>query len=326
MIRLGSYAKINLSLDVIGRRPDGYHNIESVMQGIGLHDDFAISGGVLDPKVAWDEIDLEGITLRVHFDSETPESLPPLESNLVTKAVATFLQKLKALEVTDEKLLGVPSTISIIVDKKLPIAAGIAGGSGNAAVAMLGINKICGNPFNLKELMETGATIGADIPFSISMNALMNKGELGELNGVEAASVAALMEGIGDVVTPIQPIERTVIIMNPGIAVSTKEVYEAIDKLPRYNSEVRQNGMAGLWTNIMEEYTLNFYDEASKMADAMKKHLKADRILMSGSGPTIVAYYIDKKQAEKDYQEAILGNWTDSSWKVYITETGKVMV
>jgi 4-diphosphocytidyl-2-C-methyl-D-erythritol kinase len=62
------------------------------------------------------------------------------------------------------------------------------------------------------------------------------------------------------------------------------------------------------------------------MADAMKKHLKADRILMSGSGPTIVAYYIDKKQAEKDYQEAILGNWTDSSWKVYITETGKVMV
>lgn len=326
MLKLGSYAKINLSLDVIGRRENGYHDIESVMQGIGLHDDVIIGTGILESQFPWEEIEICGMTLRLYFRVDEPDQLPPINDNLVTKGVRAFLDRLMESQMLASVSENFPTLLSISVDKRLPVSAGIAGGSGNAAVAMLGINEICGEPFSLEELMDIGATVGADIPFCLSMNACMNKESLRGLRGIENASVAGMMRGIGDSVEPIKAIERSVILMNPRIAVSTKEVYEAIDKLQGQNKRHEKSESQLLWRNVMEEYTLDFYEEAKELADAMKANLNADKILMSGSGPTMVAYYTDLIQAELDYRNAVSGEWINPEWMICITETGKEMV
>ena len=204
------------------------------------------------------------------------------------------------------------------MDKKLPVAAGIAGGSGNAAGCMLATNALCGNPFSLRELMVLGASVGADVPFSLMMNARKNRAVFSELPGVEEASVAAEIEGIGEIVRPTEPKPYGVILMNPGIGVSTREVYEALDAQTGRSVEEK------LFFNRMEEYTLKQYPEAKALKDAMEANLRADRVLMSGSGPTMVAYYNSMAQAESDYRMAKDAPWIRDNWKVWYTESGEM--
>ena len=336
-IEIKAHAKINLSLDIIGRRADGYHDIDSVMQGIGLCDLVRVEEGRADcdfPHIECscgsnfsDNNGRSSGSSLIHLYMNA-KGLEPSEDNLAIKGAKAFLsamsskgsepfQKSKRAEAVSNPngaKIEASREFSIIIDKKLPISAGIAGGSGNSAVTMLALNAMYGNPISLRELMDTGASVGADVPFSIMMNAKMNEDVLTGLAGLDEASVSARMQGIGEIVEPIEPIERYIIMANPGIAVSTKEVYEAIDSLPE-NKRIK----LGLWGNMMEAYTLDSYAEADKLKAKMEACLNADKVLMSGSGPTMVAYYSDKDKWLADCEHE---DWIEEGWRAWPSTTG----
>lgn len=324
-IKLNSYAKINLSLYVTGRRSDGYHDISSFMQGINLFDTLCLK--TIIPK----KYDFYCFAHDTGIYLCTNNNTIPLNmSNLALRGIAAVLGESAAARVSEMPYL------TINLEKKLPVAAGIAGGSGNAAVSMLGVNNLLGNPLSLTELMKLGARVGADVPFSILMNAYRNRDTLEGLAGLEKASEAAIVEGIGDIVNLVPERPYYVLVFNPGISVSTKEVYEAIDK----SLEGRKNGQIPAssddksvdsainkpdnykFHNDLELYTLSQYDEAKKLENLMRENLKADYVLMSGSGPTIVAYYTDKNCIENDFRAVQNAKWMDANWRVWKTRSG----
>ena len=309
-MELRAYAKINLSLDVLGRRPDGYHNISSLMQDIGLYDVIKIEK-CSKSETKYNSSHCRFTNVDVYLCSNV-DTIPVDDSNLAVKGARVFLE---ALATTGRKVDELKE-LSIYIDKRLPVAAGIAGGSGNGAVTMLGMNALLGYPYSLRELMDIGAAVGADVPYSLMMNAKKNETVLADMPGIGEASVAAMMGGIGDIVDPVEPIHRHVIMANPGISVSTKEAYEAIDALSDYYVG------EGLFTNQLEKYTLANYSQAAELKSAMEEHLDADLVLMSGSGPTMVAYYEDGEKASKDYQMMQNADWKQSAWRVWLTETG----
>ena len=180
--RIKAYAKINLGLDVVRRLPNGYHEVRMVMQNVGL----------------WDELTLEraegGITITTDADS-----LPTGEDNLIHKAARLMLDK-----------YGCPG-LRVHLRKTIPIAAGMAGGSTDAAAAMKGISHLYGLGLSPAQLMEDGVAIGADVPYCI-------------LGGT------ALAEGIGEKLTPLPPLPFChILIAKPAVSVSTKYVYQHLD-------------------------------------------------------------------------------------------------
>lgn len=301
-ITLNAYAKINLSLEIIGRRPNGYHDIDSVMQGISLCDVITVSDNEEGELIC----SFEGVKLYMSSDSN---EMPFDESNLAIKGLKAVIREAKCRSIT------LPQAIAVSIDKRLPVAAGIAGGSGNAAGAMLGANALLDEAFSLRELMDIGTGVGADVPFSILMNAARNRELLTNLIDIDDASVSARATGIGEILERTEPVKMSIIMANPGIGVSTKEVYEAID------SEEERIPERGLFFNRMEEYTLEAYPEASELKSEMSKHLRADKILMSGSGPTIVAYYESSKEAKEDYSR--VGSWLKAGWRAWLGVTGE---
>lgn len=307
-MKLKSFAKVNLSLDVLGVRPDGYHNISSFMQNIDLYDEVEIekcSKNRTKYKMFYCSISNVGVYLCSCVDT-----IPLDENNLAIRGAKIILNKLEDLGVAHGL-----KELTITIDKKLPVAAGIAGGSGNAATTMLGINALAGYPMSLRELMDMGKAVGADVPFSIMMNANLNSDTLSGLKGIKESSVAANVSGIGEIVEPAKANHRYVILANPGISVSTKEAYQAIDAL-------QDNSESGLFTNQLEKYTLANYPEAKSIKEAMQEHLRADIVLMSGSGPTMVAYYQDKAVAQDDYERILCEGWLKESWRAWLTQTG----
>lgn len=238
-------------------------------------------------------------------------------SNLALKAVKAFADACD--EAGCDALAGTEALV-IDIDKRLPVAAGIAGGSGNAAACLLGLNELCGRPFTLRQLMETGAGIGADIPFSVFMNAHRNREILEGLTGIEEASDAAMTAGIGEIVTAAECVPRYVILANPGTSVSTKEAYEAMDAIG-YSGKVP--GESQLFVNDMEKYTLASDHKAAELKAFMEERLGADEVLMSGSGPTIVAYYKEANKAVSgmDILSELISE--DGSVRAWLTDTGK---
>ena len=163
-IKLNAHAKLNLSLEVVGKRPDGYHNIVSLMQGIGLCDAVTIKKCPQNgTKYNLPHCTINGHVVYLCTDEKT---IPTDMHNLALKGIAALA------EASDARL---PDADLIVeIEKRLPVAAGIAGGSGNAAAAMLGLNALADYPLSLRELMAVGAGVGADVPFSIFMNAAAN--------------------------------------------------------------------------------------------------------------------------------------------------------
>ena len=329
-ITLKAYAKINLSLRVLGRRQDGYHDISSLMQGIDLHDVIKITkcpgNGT---KYNFPHCIAGGVVVYLCTDAKT---IPADRSNLAVRGIEAVALAMERSTI---------GAVIVSIDKKLPVAAGIAGGSGNAAAAMLGFNALLGSPFSLRELMALGAGVGADVPFSLMMNAAMNSGLLsGEpaLAGIEEAETAAWTSGIGDIVVPTEPIRKHVIIANPGVAVSTREAYEAIDALKGYDGSARDSIAAQtgsrkntgtgdhpareLYVNDFEEYTLTASPETARLKEIMLDQLDADNVLMSGSGPTIAAYYDDGAAAAGDYERLRELTRDDRKVRVWLSMTG----
>ena len=260
--RIKAHAKINLGLDVIRRLPNGYHEVKMVMQSIGLCDELTL------------EKASEGITLT----TDHPE-LSCGEDNLICKAAKLMFDTYQ-----------IPGGIKIHLQKNIPIAAGMAGGSTDAAAVMKGISRLFDLEIPLERLMELGVSIGADVPYCI-------------LGGT------ALAEGIGEKLTPLAPApDFYILIAKPEISVSTKYVYENLDmtdiaKHPDINGMVLSiesgslQGILDRMGNVLESVTVSAYPVIETLKRRIRE-LGAVNSLMSGSGPTVFGIFLSERAAE----------------------------
>ena len=314
-ITLNAHAKTNLSLEIVGKRPDGYHDIVSFMQGIGLHDVLSIEKCTQKAtKYNLPHCTVNGIVVYLCTDAKT---IPTDMDNLAFRAVKAFMD---ATGESDPEKIGLTDPLLIDIRKDLPVSAGIGGGSANAAACLLGLNEMAGRPFTLRQLMEIGAGFGADVPFSTFMNAYRNRDLLAGLEGIDEARDSAWTAGIGEIVEAAESVPRYVILANPGTAILTKRAYEAMDAIGYADA-----GNAGrrLFVNDMEKYTLKADKKAATLKNFMLESLDAQEVLMSGSGPTMVAYYEDIDKARRGM--ASIAEWAaqDISIRAWLTDSGR---
>ena len=265
--RIKAYAKINLGLDVVGRLKNGYHEVKMVMQTVGIYDvlDFQRTAG--------------GIVITTDSGE-----LPTNEDNLIYKAAKLMIEKYHITE-----------GVKIHLEKHIPIAAGMAGGSTDAAATLKGMNRLFDLGCTLKDLMELGVNIGADVPYCV-------------MGGT------ALAEGIGEKLTPLAPApDCYVLVAKPDINVSTKYVYEHLDaqeirKHPDIDGMVEAiaeeslQGILDRMENVLETVTVSAYPIIQKIKDRMKE-LGAINSLMSGSGPTVFGIFVEKDMARRAYDK-----------------------
>ncbi len=264
-ISLKAYAKINLGLDVVRRLENGYHEVKMIMQNVGIFDEITLTK---TPT---------GITV-----STDNEELPTDENNLVYKAAKLLFDT-----------FGITEGVHIGLTKNIPIAAGMAGGSTDAAAVMKGVKELFHLDISQQRLMELSVKIGADVPYCI-------------LGGT------ALSEGIGEVLTPLPPMpDCYILVAKPDINVSTKFVYEHLDlqgvekhpDIDGMTEAIKIGSLAGIldrMENVLETVTVPAYPIISDIKQAMLR-LGADASLMSGSGPTVFGIFTDVKKAKNAY-------------------------
>lgn len=280
-IELKALAKINLGLDVLGRRDNGYHDVRMVMQSIYLYDNVKIE------KKAEPGIEL---TSNLFF-------LPTGEGNIAYKAADMLIQEFQIEE-----------GVRITLNKHIPVAAGMAGGSSNAAAVLFGMNRLFGLKLSGQDLMERGVKLGADVPYCI-------------LRGT------VLAEGIGEELTVLPAMPKcTVLIAKPPISVSTKVVYEAldakeivehpdIDGLLEGLEQGNLKKIASCMGNVLEDVTIPMHPVIDDIKQVMKE-CGALNAMMSGSGPTVFGLF-ENKMAARKAQELI---WKKALAKqVYVT-------
>jgi 4-diphosphocytidyl-2-C-methyl-D-erythritol kinase len=281
-IRLKARAKINLGLDVLGKREDGYHEVRMVMQTIGIYDRLILT------KIPEEEI---RITSNLAF-------LPVNENNLIYKAI-------KLLK--DEYHF--PGGVSVDLNKFIPVAAGMAGGSTDAASTMFGVNRLFGLNLSMGKMMELGVRLGADVPYCVMRG-------------------TALAEGIGEKLTRITPVPHMwILIAKPQINVSTRLVYEQLDmggiqKHPDIDGIIRAINaqdvvrIAQSMGNVLENVTVPLYPVIETIKQDMLSH-GAINAMMSGSGPTVFGIFPDEQTTLAC--QAFLKEKGDAR-QVYITE------
>lgn len=262
-MKLRAFAKINLGLDVIRRREDGYHDVRMIMQTIQMYD-----------QLEMEKKSSKGIALMTNLSY-----IPVNENNLVYKAAKLLMEQYQIQE-----------GVSIHLNKFIPVAAGMAGGSSDAAAALVGMNKLFHLGMSKKELMKVGVKIGADVPYCIMRG-------------------TALSEGIGEKLTALPSLPACYILIGkPGVSVSTKFVYTNLKldektKHPDIDGMLyalqRQDlyGITDRMENVLESVTVPAYPVIQEIKDHMKAH-GALNALMSGSGPTVFGIFDDKKKAE----------------------------
>ncbi len=264
-----AYAKVNLGLDVLSRRPDGYHEVRMIMQTIDLHDTVTL------------ETRAEG---GITIESGSSQ-LPNDSSNLAYRAAAMLMNEFDIHE-----------GLHINIDKRIPIAAGMAGGSTDAAAVLRGVNDLFGLGLSIEELQHRGASLGADVPFCI----------LGGCN---------LSEGIGEILTPLKGMpDYPMLIAKPPISVSTKWVYESLDlsevihpDIDAQLSALESGDIDALCVNmgnVLESVTITKYDVITQIADIMRES-GAIGAMMSGSGPTVFGIFSDENAQHLAYDEMI---------------------
>ena len=260
-IELKSRAKINLSIDVLGKREDGYHLVEMIMQTIDLYDIIKIK-----------EIEIDEININ-----SNSSDIPLNENNIVYKAAKVLKDQ-----------FNIKNGVEIFIEKNIPVAAGMAGGSSNAAAVLVGLNKLW--KLNLSEvrLQEIGLKLGADVPFCISGN-------------------AALAQGIGEELTYIKGLSKDTVILvcKPNLFVSTKEAYEGLDLQNIKNRPDNKflieclkkgniNLLATNMVNVLETVTSKMHEEIKDIEKVMLEN-NALGSMMSGSGPTVFGLF-DKEE------------------------------
>ena len=262
-IDLKAYGKINLALDVLKKREDGYHEVRMIMQTVDLFD-----------RLTLEDRDEPGISLKTNLSF-----LPCDENNLCYKAASLLMDE-----------FGVKRGVSIDLEKRIPVAAGMAGGSTDAAAVMVGVNRLFSLGLKKEELMECGVKIGADVPYCVMRG-------------------TALSEGIGEILTPLPAmVECPVVIAKPPVSVSTKFVYgslkaDEITDHPKVDDMIEAikahdlRGVAGTMANVLESVTIPEYPVIGQIKEFLLEH-GALNSLMSGSGPTVFALFEDEATAQ----------------------------
>ena len=285
-MRLRAFAKINLGLDILRKREDGYHEVRMIMQTIQMYD-------VLEMK----RVKKPGISLSVNYPY-----IPSDERNLVYKAAKLLMDEIQVKEGVDIRL-----------EKFIPVAAGMAGGSSDAAAAMVGINHLFKLGLSEKDLMDRAVNIGADVPYCIMRG-------------------TALAEGIGEKLTRIAQVpDCYVLIGKPGIGVSTKTAYESLqlDKIqshPDIDGMIRdiENGnllaMTDKMGNVFESGIIGKYPVIGEIKDLMEAN-GALKAMMSGSGPTVFGIFDDREKMEA---AAAVLRQSNLAKTVFATEVTKV--
>lgn len=283
---LKAYGKINLGLDVVRRREDGYHEVRMIMQTVRVYD-----------AIELNRTEEEGIRLSTNL-----YYLPENENNLGYRAAKLLMDE-----------FGVRGGVEIKMKKFIPVAAGMAGGSSDAAAVLFGINKMFGLGLSEKELMERGVRLGADVPYCIMRG-------------------TALSEGIGEILTPLPPMPQCrVLIAKPAVSVSTKHVYESLN-LPSLGAEAHPDidamraaierkdlpGVVSQLGNVLETVTIPENPVIQTLKDKMME-MGADGSLMSGSGPTVFGLFTNQAAAQAAYEELRYGSSQELAKQVYLT-------
>lgn len=283
-ISLKSRAKINLSIDVIGKREDGYHIVEMIMQTIDLYDDIKLK-----------ELEEDNIIIKSECSY-----IPLNEDNIVYKAAKLIKEK-----------MDIKKGIEIFIKKNIPVAAGMAGGSSNAAAVLVGLNELWELGLSKDELRDLGLKLGADVPFCIEGG-------------------TALAEGIGEKLTYIKGINKDVniLVCKPDIFVSTKEVYQSLDiknieKRPdnKLLIEKLKNddivSVSNNMVNVLEEVTSKKYSDIKVIENIIAKN-GAMGTMMSGSGPTVFGFFDNEEKARRARVE-LLENYS----QVYVVTSSE---
>lgn len=258
-----SYAKINLTLDVTGKRENGYHDVKMIMQTVNLFDLI-----IVDKRK-------NGISVKANL-----EYLPTDERNIAYKAAKLFFEK-----------SGIDAGVSIIMHKNIPVAAGLAGGSGNGGAVLVALNKLYDFPFTEEEIIDMSVILGADVPYCI-------------MGGT------ALAEGIGEELSKLPDCPKlNILLVKPPINISTPEVYRAYDALEIVNhpdteamicaiKDKNISNMCKNLSNTLEDVTVKNNPVISGIKEKMIKN-GAKAALMSGSGPTVFGIFDSEADAKK---------------------------
>lgn len=254
---LRASAKVNLFLRIIKRRPDGYHDLDTVMQKLDLCDLITLT-----------VTDEPGVVLRCP-DSDLPED----RSNIVFRAAEAFLAACECEKVG----------VSITLEKNIPVAAGLGGGSSDAGTVLVGLNRLLGAGFSVADLIALARPLGADVPFFVT-----------DFGAVRA-------EGIGDQMSVVPSLKDcTFVLVNPGFPVSTRWVYEKYaltmadkDSKLRDSQKKISHFLPYAGNNDLEQITLSSYPEVERLKQGLLS-LGASSVLMSGSGPTVFGIFTDE--------------------------------
>ncbi len=279
-MRIKAYAKVNISLDIVGKREDGYHLLEMIMQSIDLYDELNINKQNKD------------ITIKCN-----KPYVPTDERNLAYKAAKLFIEKYE-----------INSGVNINIYKNIPVCAGLAGGSTDGAAVLKAMNKIFDVNASDEELMELGLKLGADVPYCI-------KGG------------TALCRGIGEEVTKLKDFkDKILVLVKPPFGVSTKSVYQEFDLSKARNhpdtdaliKAIEENDLkvvSNNMKNLLENVTLRKHKILINIKEEMKNS-GAVGAMMSGSGPTVFAFFDDMLKAQRCFEKMKL-KYND----VFITRT-----
>lgn len=267
-MRLQAFAKINLGLDVLGKREDGYHEVRMIMQTIRMYD----------------QVDMrKSVEPGIHLTTNK-KYIPVDENNLVWRAAKLMMDT-----------CGIMEGVSIHLHKVIPVAAGMAGGSSDAAATLVGMNRLFHCGLSKEKLMELGVQIGADVPYCV-------------LRGT------ALAEGIGEKLTVLPPMpDCWILIGKPGISVSTKYVYTTldlntdtvhpdIDGMKKALEDGNLYGITERMGNVLQDVTIPAYPEVERIKEQMKT-LGAVNAMMSGSGPTVFGIFDNEEKAQEACQK-----------------------
>ena len=267
-VKLKALAKINLGLDVLGKRENGYHDVRMVMQTIYLYDNVILQRFEREKNATEPQIQVQ---TNLFY-------LPTDKNNIAYKAAKLLIDEFH-----------IEDGVKIILEKHIPVSAGLAGGSSNAAAVLVGMNKMFSLGLSQEDLMERGVLLGADVPYCVMRGTV-------------------LAEGIGEILTPLPPFPKCyVLIAKPGINISTKMVYEKLDSrvieehpdidgiLEGLKNQNLQKIVSSMG-NVLEQVTAQEYPIIEEIKDMMKK-AGAMNAMMSGSGPTVFGIFDDRSMA-----------------------------
>jgi 4-diphosphocytidyl-2-C-methyl-D-erythritol kinase len=277
MMKILSPAKVNLFLQVVGKRPDGYHDLVSLMCCVGLYDTVSLAFGHKEITISCDHPDV-----------------PEDKTNLAFSAANLFFEKLKK-----------DGGVGITIEKKIPVAAGLVGGSSNAASVLLGLNRYYNYPISKDELMSMGLSIGADVPFFIFQR-------------------PAIASGIGEKLEAYQNLKNLkILLVFPGFSVSTADVYKKLNlgltkckkKLKSFLLNKQRFDPRCHLCNDLETVTVSAYPVIKTVKEALLRH-GALGALMTGSGPTIFGLFSDSNEALKASQAL----FRTHKWKMHLAD------